>query len=198
METGKSELSTALLLGGFVKAEITSDETTRTAVAFKPSGPISVALPLRKKAKEAEPAAPATVESVWKVMATSSSEELGIDLVDPDSLLNEDDLNAGGKESECGAIRVAGAGKKRRACKDCSCGFAEEILKDENATESHHDDHDHKTGGCGACAKGDAFRCATCPYRGLPTFTPGSKPAVKLNVDGTRSLVLDVESDVVF
>ena len=106
--------------------------------------------------------------------------------------------------------------KRRKACKDCTCGLKEleeaeinqtqllqnsilgqmaqlataEALKIEERikqreiggeavkfTEQDMAEIDFtiqgKTGGCGSCALGDAFRCDGCPFLGLPPFKPG-------------------------
>lgn len=89
------------------------------------------------------------------------------------------------------------AGKRRRACKDCSCGLAQKLEAEDAAKRANADAAlsslssaaklksdelaevdftvQGKVGSCGNCALGDAFRCDGCPYIGLPAFKPGEE-----------------------
>ncbi|KAI8014160.1 hypothetical protein LOK49_LG05G00029 [Camellia lanceoleosa] len=76
-----------------------------------------------------------------------------MDLIDEDSLLTEEDL----KKPQLPPIGDCEVGSTRKACKNCTCGRAEEEEK---------------------CGLGDAFRCGTCPYRSLPPFKLGDKEQI--------------------
>jgi len=112
------------------------------------------------------------------------------ELIDEDTLLTEDDLKRPVNiPPEC-APRV---GKRRRACKDCTCGLAEKIAAEDAAKRSNADAQlktlklgaddlaevdftvQGKVGSCGNCSLGDAFRCDGCPYIGMPAFKPGEE-----------------------
>lgn len=91
-------------------------------------------------------------------------------LVDEDALLSR--TSAPAAEAACGPAKDGG---KRMPCKDCSCGLAEEVAGDAAAAAAKKAG---KEGGCGSCALGDAFRCAGCPYLGMPPFKVGEKVAI--------------------
>lgn len=131
--------------------------------------------------------------SAKKSMFKRASEQIeGLSINDED-LIDEDDL--------VGDIRPAikfppkcdpGPGRKRRkACKDCTCGLKEleeqeiaettnrrVMLSAEDITEIDFTVPGKAVGGCGSCALGDAFRCDGCPYLGLPPFKPGEVVSV--------------------
>lgn len=129
--------------------------------ASKPSFEVGSSMPL-SFAKKAT--------NVWKL--DDSVEE---DLIDEDELLDESDLI----KPDASSLKVCATTGKRKACKDCSCGLAEE-LNGKAAPEST------VKSSCGNCYLGDAFRCASCPYLGMPAFKPGEKvllPETQLTVD---------------
>jgi len=93
---------------------------------------------------------------------------------DDDGLIDEEELlGAGGMGEAVTADKASGCGS-RAACANCTCGRAEgKVTK---LTKEMLENP--QSGGCGSCSLGDAFRCAGCPYRGLPSFKPGEKIAL--------------------
>ncbi|CCC69533.1 hypothetical protein NCAS_0C05430 [Naumovozyma castellii] len=130
------------------------------------------------------------------VFSDSSKARFLDDLDDEDSI-EEDDLIEGRDDNGNITMIVCGKSntKKKKACKDCSCGIKEEEEQEIDNIRSQQDNvvkftedelteidftiDGKKIGGCGSCSLGDAFRCTGCPYLGLPAFKPGE--AINLN-----------------
>lgn len=116
---------------------------------------------------------------------------LNLDDDDDDDQIDEDDLLMGGGDGMLApppTIDVEARAKAatddcggRKACDNCSCGRAEMEAADARGEEKKEP---HKSD-CGNCSKGDAFRCAGCPYLGKPAFK-----------EGEEHLVLDLSDDV--
>lgn len=70
-------------------------------------------------------------------------------LIDEESLLKESNL----EEKKL----------RKKKCKNCTCGSSDQ--KEEKNFKSK----------CGSCYLGDAFRCESCPYIGMPAFKPGEE-----------------------
>lgn len=126
-------------------------------------------------------------ESEYRKDVFGSDDE---DLVDEDTLLTEEEMH---RPLNIPAECAPRAGKRRRACKDCTCGLAERLAAEENDKISKADAQlrtlkleandlsevdftvKGKIGSCGNCSLGDAFRCVGCPFIGMPAFKPGEE-----------------------
>lgn len=141
--------------------------------ATKPNHEVGASrlLSFAKLAPAAAPAAPAA--NVWVL---EDMEDDTVELVDDSELLGEEDL----VKPDPASLRVCGTTGKRKACKDCSCGLKEELDSGKEPTKKDF------TSSCGSCYLGDAFRCGSCPYLGMPAFNPGDKVSLsqrQLNPD---------------
>ncbi|RZB41564.1 anamorsin -like [Asbolus verrucosus] len=147
-----------LKTSGFTNVEIKNNSSDTHIVSIKPKYEVGSSSKLNLK----KPAA-----AVWKLDDDVDEE---VETIDPDNLLDDDDL----KKPDPSSLRVCGTTGKRKACKDCSCGLAEELAGDVQAGKVIDTSNAPKSS-CGNCYLGDAFRCAGCPYLGMPAFKQGEK-----------------------
>jgi hypothetical protein len=117
--------------------------------------------------------------TTFKVAILDTAEE---DLIDENALLDESSVPVP-NPMDCGTDNTG----KKRACKNCSCGLAEEEAKEKNSETVQPKTIEEKivkSSACGNCTKGDAFRCAGCPFLGKPAFEPGmEKVILSMGVD---------------
>ena len=183
----------SFLLAGLGAESERKDGTSRILTARK------------KKATDQEPASNKSAPIKLNLGGGGSSSAVkinlggGVDGDDEDDMVDEDDLLA---EEGAGvlapppavdaAARAAAADDcgGRKACDNCTCGRAEKEAMERagGAAAGPADENQPKqvpSSSCGNCAKGDAFRCAGCPFLGKPAFKPGEE-----------HLVLDLADDL--
>ncbi|KAJ4472208.1 cytokine-induced anti-apoptosis inhibitor 1, Fe-S biogenesis-domain-containing protein [Lentinula aciculospora] len=184
-----SPLTSALTLSGFTLLTTTS----LTIIAQKPAHSVSGPLRLLNRKKTD----PAKKKALWAFSSDAP--------IDPDALLTDADKVR--PIPTCEPVNPS-APRRKRACKNCTCGLAEleeEELRnskivlldgkvDGNAVEVNQGEEKERliqaakaapkaTSSCGNCFLGDAFRCASCPYLGLPAFKPGEKVEIDFGMD---------------
>ncbi|KIK65552.1 hypothetical protein GYMLUDRAFT_39025 [Collybiopsis luxurians FD-317 M1] len=188
-----SPLQSALTLSGFTLLNTTSS----TVIAQKPAHSAAGAMRLLNRKKTD----PAKKKALWALSPDSPSTPS----IDPDALLT--DADKARPVPTCEPVSASGP-RRKRACKNCTCGLAEleaEELRnskvvlldgqiDGKAVEVNQGDEKERliqaakaapkaTSSCGNCFLGDAFRCASCPYLGLPAFKPGEKVEIDFGMD---------------
>lgn len=196
LSAGFLSLPQELTLAGFTVVESVRDGADARIIAQKPLAiamPLPSALPLRKKT---DPAKQSSKKALWALSSPSTP------TIDAEALLTAADRVR--PVPTCDPVLV-GVPRRKKACKNCSCGLAEleaeevkagkvVLLDSDSAVEVGAGDTANSlsaaakaapkaTSSCGNCFLGDAFRCASCPYLGLPAFNPGEKVEIDVGMD---------------
>jgi len=168
------DVSDRLMLSGFVGTKISKLGDHVEITSAKPNYEVGTSqkLNLKRAAPSSNGVSTNDAKNIWSSAAAGAGDE---DLIDEDSLLDEDDRSAKPK-TKADDCEVGKSGKK--ACKNCTCGRAD-AEENESAPKPRLTKEMLENPGvgssCGSCSLGDAYRCAGCPYRGLPAFKVGEK-----------------------
>jgi len=155
---GFTEMHTNSVSGDAVTNSVSGDDLNVQWIARRPKFVLaSASLNLSKKTTPKADALRA-----WRLGGNDLAED---DLVDEDDLLENEAMKVEVASTSVSDDCELGAGGGRKACKDCTCGRAEEAAQ-ENPSQL-------RNRGCGSCYLGDAFRCSTCPFLGKPAFKSG-------------------------
>lgn len=137
-------------------------------VAKKPAWSGTV-FSLKSKQQQQAPIDKAAALQAWATPTTATTND-NDDMLDANDLLQPEDLLV--KQVDTSSCRTT----KKKPCKNCSCGWADEVSK--TAVTLDLNGTTQPKSACGSCYLGDAFRCSDCPYLGLPAFKPGEKVSV--------------------
>ncbi|CAN8231572.1 unnamed protein product [Cochlearia groenlandica] len=147
---------------------------------MKPGGTVFVCTSLEGKTGESRQ----TLQR--KVTLAGCMEPQSLDL--KSTRLSNFSLSFGIKAKKPSWKIASGCETTKKACKNCVCGRAE-IEEKAVKLGLTEDQIENPQSSCGSCVFGDAFRCGTCPYKGLPAFKLGEK--VSLSQD---CLEADIQS----
>eukprot|EP00210_Caulerpa_lentillifera_P006097 g5825.t1 len=103
----------------------------------------------------------------WDVGAKSTLSTSAKWTVNPDDEILDDDEFLTEEDQKPPPILEGGKQPVKKACDNCTCGRAE----GKEPVKLTQEMLENPVTSCGS----DAYRCATCPYRGLPAFEPGKK-----------------------
>eukprot|EP01066_Platyproteum_vivax_P001687 Platyproteum_vivax@DN1213_c0_g1_i1.p1 len=177
----------SLMKGGSVSAWIASYDTQATSSAMSVNS--LVAGFVNYSANEITTGGHKVVQYMFSKPEWEIGESTAIDELDAmDLVADAPDYQPLGQGKESCA-------SKPKACANCSCGRAEaeeEEAKKELAKKQLAEGS--ATSSCGRCYLGDAFRCAGCPYKGMPAFKPGE--AVVLDNSTTEDESLDLGKEI--
>ncbi|KAI0053029.1 DUF689-domain-containing protein [Auriscalpium vulgare] len=192
-------LPSELTLAGFNL--LTTMPVEGTLIAQKPAHAPGAAFSLKTKSTAPAFALPRRNAASKKALWTLSAPNAGT--IDADALLTDADR---ARPAACEPVTKGGP-RRKKACKGCTCGLAEEeeaelrsskvVLLDGSESGATKEvslaEKDRliqaaraapkATSSCGSCFLGDAFRCASCPYMGLPAFNPGEKVEIDFGMD---------------
>lgn len=181
-----------------LKTKSSMAAATSTTTATIPSKASPAPLALRRRI---DPERKASKKALWTLTSSPSTPS-----IDANQLLTEADKK---RPEACEPVSKGNGPRRKKACKNCTCGLAEleaeelrsskvvmlDGIVDGEAKEVEQEQAERErlqgaaraapkaTSSCGSCFLGDAFRCASCPYLGLPAFKPGEKVEIDFGMD---------------